>query len=248
MTANQFLTELKPLRAFRGEFIGTGLLDSLEAAGLLRPRLRIRYPDPIARRFWLETHDHIQCQFTLPVEPDGPRWDAAVELSNGLYRWRNFIAYGPSPHPLDDRDPRFSEFIQQPKDFLFEPRLARRVDVSSDVYDELFDDCNVEDYYCTWQVLLAAEAAEAGIHIRLNLADDDIAQAARDAFAAGRVPSGATYSYDTSSARAAGQFMEHQNALDAVVWFAEERACVAVYHQGSWWGTVSTKSDRSGSI
>ena len=71
MRANDFVRELDSLRAFRGEYMGTGLLESLDAARLLHPRIRIRYPDAIARRFWLEKHDHFRCQ--LGVVSPNPR-------------------------------------------------------------------------------------------------------------------------------------------------------------------------------
>lgn len=222
MRADAFLSELAPLCAFRGEYMGTRLLESLEAIGLLHPQVRIRYPDAVARRFWLETHEHLQRQLTHPLEPDGERWDAAVDFSNACFRWGNYTAYGPSPHPLDDPDPRFAEFIQQPKNFPFERRLDRRVDVSGDAYETLFDDCNVEDYYNSWQVLFAAEMADSGVHMRLNLVDEDVAQAAHEALDKGRIPEGVSYSFNLLPVHAARGFTKHEKALDAVVWFAEE--------------------------
>lgn len=236
MRANDFVRELASLRAFRGEYMGTGLLESLEAAGLLHPRIRIRYPDAIARRFWLAMHDHMQCQLRLPLEADGERWDAAVDLDNALHRWQSYHAYGLSPHPLDDPEPRFAEFIQQPKNFPFERRLDRRVDVSGDAYETLFDDCNIEDYYNSWQVLFAAEVADAGVHMRINLADKDIARAADEALNKGRIPEGVSYSFNLMPVHAARDFAKHEKALDAVVRFAEEcgraLSMIAVQHGG----------------
>jgi len=43
--------------------MGTDLLESLEAAGLLDPRIRIRYPYAIARRFWVFLTKTAKCQF-----------------------------------------------------------------------------------------------------------------------------------------------------------------------------------------
>lgn len=236
MRANDFVRELDSLRAFRGEYMGTGLLESLDETGLLHPRIRIRYPDAIARRFWLAKHDHLQCQLRLPLEADGERWDAAVDLDNALHRWQSYHAYGLSPHPLDDPEPRFSEFIQQPKNFPFERRLDRRVDVSRDKYETLFDDCNIEDYYNSWQVLFAAEVADAGVHLRINLADKDIARATHEALDKGRIPEGVSYSFNLMPVHAARDFAEHERALDALVWFTEEcglrLSMIAVKHGG----------------
>src|SRR5437667_5876905 len=120
MDASQFARELEPLRAYGGEYVGEGLLESLEAARLLIPRIRTRYPDVVARRFWLESRMRQPRQLKHPVELDGTRWDSAVELSNAIYQWRNPTAYGASPHPLDDPDPRYAEFIQYPAAIAFE--------------------------------------------------------------------------------------------------------------------------------
>lgn len=230
------MQELAPLRAFRGEYMRTGLLESLESAGLLHPRIRIRYPDAIARRFWLATHDNLKCELRLPLEADGECWNAAVDLDKALDRWQSYHAYGLSPHPLDDPEPRFSEFIQQPKNFAFERRLDRRVDLSSDAHETLFDDCNIEDYYNSWQILFAAEAADAGVHMRINLADMDIARVAHEALSEGRIPEGVSYSFNLMPVHAARDFAQHEKALDAVVWFAEERwrslSMIVVQHGG----------------
>ena len=223
MRADDFVRELAPLRAFRSEYMGTGLLENLELAGILHPRIRIRYPDTVARRFWLEEHEHLQCQLKHPLEPDGKRWDAAVDFSNALFRWSNYTAYGLSPHPLDDPEARFAEFIQQPKSFPIERRRDRQVDVSGDAYETLFDDCNVEDHYSSWQVLFAAEVADSGFHMRLNLADKDVADVAHQSFDKGHIPKGVPYSFNLLPVHAARDFAKHEKALDAVVWFAEER-------------------------
>lgn len=224
MATDAFARELDALHAFHGRSVGAGLLEYLEEQGLLFPRLRIRYPDPVARRFWLMAHEHWgPRELRHPIEPDGPRWDAAIELDGALYRWRNSIAYGPSINPLDDPAPRFSEFIQNPSAAAFEPWLDMRVDVSNDVETTLFDGINVETYYSTWQVLLAAELADAGVHIRINLGDEAVFRRAFEALEAGRLPEGSGPSYNFTPVHAARGFTAHQATLDAVAWFAEER-------------------------
>lgn len=57
--ARDFLSDLAQLKAFRGEYAGPALLEGLEEVGLLRPRIRLFWPDPIARRIWLETHERV---------------------------------------------------------------------------------------------------------------------------------------------------------------------------------------------
>lgn len=225
MRADEFARELAKLKAFRGEYVGTNLLERLEAAGLLRPRLRTRYPDPVARRFWQESREHHSYRVTLPVEPDGPRWNAAVDLSNALYRWRNYAAYGTSSHPLDDPEPRFREFIENPQETTFEPWLDRRVDVSNQIHTTLYDDGNVVDYYTSWQLLFAAEIADAGVHISLNLAHRGVLDAAKAALDEGRLPENPSYSYNLLPVHAARAFVQQEKSLDAIVWFREERSC-----------------------
>ncbi|MGL9623149.1 hypothetical protein QRQ56_34835 [Bradyrhizobium sp. U531] len=127
MATDVFARELDSLHAFRGRKVGSGLLEYLEQQGLLSPRIRIRYPGPVARRFWLLAHEHWGArQLRHPTEPDGPRWEAAVELNEALYRWRSSLAYGPSDNPLDDPAPRFSEFIQHPSATTFEASASFR--------------------------------------------------------------------------------------------------------------------------
>src|SRR6266481_3595067 len=223
MKASEFVRELDSLRAFRSQYVGTGLLESLEAARLLFPRVRIRFPDPVARRFWLLTHEDMPRQLKHPIEPDGPRWDAAIDFDRALHRLENSIAYGLTTHPLDDPEPHFLEFIQKPAEAAFEPKLGMRVDVSNEVETTLFVDINFEDYYCTWQLLLAAEVADAGVHMRLNLGDEDTWRAAHESLDDGRIPKGAGYSVNFLPVRAARDFTKHERALDAVIWFSEER-------------------------
>lgn len=161
ITAHEFLRELDALRVFRDEYVGINLLEALEQARLLFPRVRIHYPDPIARPFWVTMHEDQLRRLKHPIEPDGPRWDAAVDFDNALNRWQNWIVYGLSPGPLDEPEARFLQFIERPSEQEFVPRLDRRVDMSNDIEETLFDDINFEDRYSTWQVLLAAEQADA---------------------------------------------------------------------------------------
>jgi hypothetical protein len=221
LTAAQFANELKPLQAFPHEYVGLHLLEELESARLLIPRLRVRFPDPIARRWWLEHHDTRPFQMAGALESDGPRWDAANAMRNAFFRWQHARAYGASPHPLDNPTHEFAQFIQNPILLPFEPWLEMRTDVSNDLYTTLYDDTYVTSYYSSWQLLLAAEEASAGIRFRINLADDEIKRAAYAALESGRAP-GDRYSVSFAPIRAVRSFEEHQRTLDATVWYAEE--------------------------
>ena len=85
LTAHQFASGLRKLRAFRDTHIGNYLLESLECSGLLKPKDRLQWPEPVARRLWLNRHDDVK-DLHDPIEPDGPRWSAALRLSDSLQR------------------------------------------------------------------------------------------------------------------------------------------------------------------
>lgn len=221
LTAKEFASDLKQLKAFRGTFIGDSLLESLEKDGLVRPKVRLRWPDPVARRMWLEGHHYVGSMHEA-VEPDGARWEAAVRLKHSLFRAGNRHVYGNVSHPFDDPEPAFAEFLQRPDDQTFHPHRDRQVSVANDRHPgPFFDSCNVQDYYSGWQVLAAAEVADMGIHVRLNMADPNIADAAHEAILQGRLPNGDTHEL-FAPARALKGFHEHEAALDAIIWSVEE--------------------------
>jgi len=222
MSVSTFLTELGKLHVYR-QNVERGLLESLEAAGLVLPRLRIRWPDPIARRFWLLSHPEQLRQMKYPLEPDGSRWDDAREFDQAVDRHQNWIVYGQLPNPLDDPVPRFAQFIECPAAETCIPRLERRVDVSNDVDGILFAD-NCDDRYTTWHLLLAAEQADAGVHLRINLDGERRFREAHEALEDGRLPLRAGYGMNFRPIHAVRDFQKHEKALDAVVWFAEERS------------------------
>ncbi|ACI97522.1 hypothetical protein [Rhodospirillum centenum] len=220
LPSKDFVSNLREIRAFRGAYYGNNLLESLEMAGLLRPKLRLRWPDPVARRMWLEGHSDVG-SMQEAVEPDGPRWGAAVRLENSLFRTTHPGVYGDIPHPFDEPDPAFVEFLQRPAQQVYQSHQDRRVSVANEKYPELFADCNVRDFYSGWQVLVAAEFADIGIHFRLNMADAEAARRARHAVFDGRRPAD-TWREITAPTRALNGFQSHEAALDAVVWSEEE--------------------------
>ncbi len=110
--AREFLNGIRRLRIYRVH-VSDNDLQWLERSRLVVPKLRIQYPDPIARRWWSEKHPEYGC-LAGGLEADGPRYEAAVELSEALYRHGNRYVYGPHDQPLDNLDPRFGEFVHQP--------------------------------------------------------------------------------------------------------------------------------------
>lgn len=218
LTESAFAKELTKLRAYGGH-VYDNLLESLEREGLVVPRLRLHFPDPIARRFWHA--DHEDYVLTVPMEPDGDAQEAAAELCNAIYRWRNYIVYGLSSHPLEDVAPRFAPFVEDPAVVPFRAWCERRVEVSNNHHALLYDYPKDQTFYSTWQVLLAAEVADAGIHIRADLSRPAVVEAVHKALEEERLPTNG-YTIQISPAHATAGFRKHANTLDAVIWFGEE--------------------------
>lgn len=218
MPQQEFVRELSQLRIFGRAYVGDALLEELEEARLVVPVRRLRFPDQIARRFWLGRHKY---ELREPVEPDGARLDLAVELENELYRRRNSFAYGEREHPFDAPDDRYGEFIQHPETMPFQRWRDLRVDVGNDTHAVLFDSGNHAGFYATWQLLLAAEVADMGVHFRTNLFDAGTMGRALENLDDGRCPPGRS-TMSLLPVHAMRAFAQHRSALDAVVWFAEE--------------------------
>lgn len=103
----------------------------------------------------------------------------------------------------------------------FEAWQDMRVDVSNEVETQLFDGHNFDSYYSTWQLLQATEVADAGIHFRLNLANEAVARRADEAIRNGTGPAD-NPSFNLTPAHVMRDFVKHENGLNAVVWYAEE--------------------------
>ena len=226
LTPHQFVSDLRKLHAFRGTHIGNSLLESLESSGLLKPRIRLQWPEPVARRLWLNHHTDVRSLHD-PIEPDGPRWSAALRLSACLQTAG--IRSSSALHPFDDPEPEFAQFIQTSDEQIFAAHENRRVSVANDKHPVLFDSSNVADFYSGWQVLAAAEVADMGVHIRTNMADRSTAERVRVEIREGRIPKGYVFEL-FDPVRATAAFEDHEDALDAIVWSVEEanRALVRV--------------------
>lgn len=215
--AQYILKEVQRLRIVR-KHVTESYLENLERTRLVVPKLRIRYPDTIARRLWVDAHPEVGAM-TVEVEPDGPRLNAATDFEHAIRRHR---VNGRQPHPLDDLDPRFAEFVYRSSERAFLPWSEFRVEVSNETYETLYDTHYVTTLYSSWQVLQIAEMAEMGIHILVNLAEDGKFEAA--VFAGQdvhKLPPGCV-SVQSTSIPLLRDFATHKAALDAVVWFAEE--------------------------
>ena len=219
LTGTEFVAELKKLRAYRGTYVGNNLLESLEREGMIKPKVRLRWPDPIARRLWLEKHDTVS-SLHESIEPDGVRWEAANSLDQAL-AVRVIGVNRDTPHPFDDPGPEYTEFLQGTKEQDFVNHLDRRVSVSCDMYPGHYDPGNIRDFYSGWQILAAAEMADMGVHIRTTMADSDVEEVIWSAIREGRLPNGQVRML-SAPIWAMNGFLKHEAALDAIVWSVEE--------------------------
>ncbi|MEH6759208.1 MAG: hypothetical protein V7676_17125 [Parasphingorhabdus sp.] len=220
MTANDFRDELKQLRAYRGSFHGDDLFDWFESTGLITPILRLAWPEEIARRWWREGHEWAG-EMRDPMAPDGDLLDAAESLDRALSRSGMRGARDNAPHPFDDPDPRWVPFLQTQESQSFTPRSERRFSVGNARDEVCYDRNHVRDFYTAWQVLAAAEIADMGIFFRVNMTDDEIAEAAHEAIRNGNRPDGPAFELFAPS-RALRALSEHRAPLDAAIWASEE--------------------------
>jgi hypothetical protein len=220
LSGDEFLRQLNQLRAYRGTYHGDGLLDWFEESGLVRPILRLAWPEPIARRWWRESHEWAG-EMREAMEPDGPRLDAAVTLANALTRVGLRGAHYDGPHPLDDPDPSWAPFLQGEAEQAFVPRPERRYSIGNARDPVVYDRGHVRDFYSAWQVLVAAEIADMGIFFRIDMSSDAVAEAARIALREGRAPEGPASELFAPN-RALRGLREHRAALGAAIWASEE--------------------------
>ena len=219
LTPRALAEALKSLRAFP-QFVDHTLIDSLADDGVLTPRIRLEWPEQVARRLWLERHQDMG-PMVDPVEPDGPRWDAAVALANAMERrsWPRRLQN--QTDPLDARCESQAQFLTFGDSGPLPKPASRRYSVANRLHETLLDNGKVLDFYSSWQILPAAEAAHTGFFIRTNLADEATGTAADVAIRAGRLPGGHV-SEQFGPMRALRGFTTHRAALEAVVWATEE--------------------------
>lgn len=193
-----------------------GVLEHLERQRIVVPRLRLRYPDAVERR-WLD-HERYGWTSTGRREPDGPRWEAACSLEEARQeaphrrRWHDPLLLD---HPLDRPKPQWLPFIQHPQRRRFVPWEDFRVRAGQQDGEPRYKSDTVVTYYSTWQLLLFLECHQMGVRYIGNTTD----WTWRD----GILSEWHGYE-DFAPVRALHDFATFQRQLDAVVWFAEEKA------------------------
>jgi hypothetical protein len=172
MEASEFAREVDKLKVYPNHFRESDA-EKLAYVRLILARFRLRYPDNIARRIYFESRTPKATTVGV-LEPDGTRWEIACELHHSLHKYDNYIVYGRSPHPFVSNDGRFKEFVKSATDLPFETKRSLSIDVSHEAQTGIWDSSHVKFYYSSWQVLLAAETAQSGLHCMLNWHDDAI--------------------------------------------------------------------------
>lgn len=212
LEAKAFLDEAKKLKATTS-FLNPSILERLESQRSLIPILRLRYPDPIERRWFAKGH---RGKVNGPKEPDGPRWRAAMALEKARQEFGRSYDADPTKllDPLAKPEARFRQFIQRPERRRFVPWADYRVEVGNDKA-ALYTSDTVVTYYSSWQLLLFAEVVNMGVLHLLNL-EETGAYPSQEVIAAAP---GITYFEPLHALR---DFREHRRALDAIVWYAEE--------------------------
>ena len=212
----EFVAELSKTRIYSGSIDSS--LEFLERSRLVCPRLRVRYPDPIVRRLFKE--DRQQEEPIGEMEPDGERWDAAVELENSISMYKNSWAHGRVPHPLLNPAEKYSQFITVPANTEFVPWDHLRTDVSTEGFPGWMNGDFCRTFYATWQILQIIEVADAGIHFHFDPSGNISSGEDRRKLFRGELPD-KPRQLEIIFPTATQHFLTHERILDAVTYFAE---------------------------
>ena len=212
--AQAFCDEAKKLKAVGGN-LSINVLERLERQRSLIPKLRLRYPDPIERRWLAQARTGTMVHGLR--EPNGPRWAAACTLEKARHRLGDFYDEDPTKliHPFDRPEASFRQFIQRPARRKFTPWKDYRVAIGRSAKKPRYHTRTAVTYYSAWQVLLYAEVANMGVVHFLNLEEVGMHPSPEVINAAPAIIS-------WEPVHAMRDFRDHERALDAVVWFAEE--------------------------
>ena len=149
-----------------------GFMEFLEREGLLTPVRRLRFPDEIPRRLASERYEGVN--IAGPVEPDGPRLDAAITLLNRINHWSDARFHGESEHALDAMADEHRAFIQT--DFsppAFTPWRDLRVHLYDADHGPVYSTAaqDTPAFYHYWQIFWLAAVLRSGVHIWFPLDD-----------------------------------------------------------------------------
>lgn len=216
---DQFLREISDLKIMMFP-PSEAVLERLEQQRIVIPKIRLRYPDDIERRWYSkERPGYRRPKPTGPKEPNGPRWKAACALEKARQNQSWWRRDDPLNHvnPLDSPKKEWKQFIQFPSRRKFVPWTDFRVRVDGKRGGTRWHSRTVITYYSSWQLLLFLECHDMGTSYFGNTENWD--------WTSGEIPeswSGGGIQFEPI--RSLRSFRKFEKALDAVVWFTEEDA------------------------
>ena len=154
-----------------------------------------------------------------PKEPNGPRWKAACALERARQKQGQKCDCDPltESNPLDSSKKEWRQFIQFPAKRNFVSWTDFRVRVDGKRSGPLWQDRTAVTYYSTWQLLLFLECHDMGTRFFGNTENWD--------WRSGQIPeSWAGGGIQFEPIRSLQSFRKFERVLDAIAWFAEERA------------------------
>lgn len=213
----QFLSEIRDLRIV--SFPPTAkTLERLEQQRILIPKIRVRYPDAIERRWYAKSiSGRPRRKPIAPKEPNGPRWKAACALEAARHdlHWHGRDDPFNRQNPFDSPNENWKQFIQFPERRKFVPWTEFRVRVDETPGVKRWHSNTVVTYYSTWQLLLFLECHDMGAAFFGNTDDWD--------WETRKIPESWVHgSIRIEPMHSLRAFRQFRNELDAVVWFTEE--------------------------
>jgi hypothetical protein len=214
----QFLKELNDLKILMFS-PQEALLERLEKQRILIPKIRLRYPDPIERRWYAKDRPGYRRPRPIgPKEPNGPRWKAACALEKARQNqvWWQRDDPLKNENPLDNPKKEWKQFIQFPARRKFVPWTSFRVRVDVKNGEPKWHSRTVITYYSSWQLLLFIECHDMGVSYFFNTEHWD--------WYSGELPESWQRNLQSEPIRSLDSFRKFEKVLDAVVWFSEEDA------------------------
>jgi hypothetical protein len=154
------------------------ILQFFERERILVPAIRVRFPDAILVRWFVEQRrfekDYGSIDATLEEEPDGDRYHAAFVLDRELSHW-SFTGPWLRPHPLDAVQPEWRQFVTPEVDkATFVPWGDLTAVVGRLAGDHQQRQSSVSSYYHASQIFLFAEVLRSSAEFVFNPFDEEI--------------------------------------------------------------------------
>jgi len=204
-----------------GKSISLHDLEFLEREQLLLPVCRVRFPEKVVRKFWVDENSDYK-DASLPIETDQNTLNVADTLRSRIEGWGTACL---KPHhiihPLDERHPTYQAFVQSTfTKENFKPWSTFKVAVGKHKNTSLCESY-AHTYYHYWHVFVLAEIYNMGVSITLNLADKDLLYLASE----GKfrdIPKGrAQTCINFLGLHSLREFPDHRNIFEALAFFQD---------------------------